>query len=64
LYEQIREESKELFTCITVQILLDTFDIKAIVHYISSGSANDSLYLGDVSIPNYVAFIGSWKWKV
>ncbi|XP_041012093.1 bark storage protein A-like isoform X3 [Juglans microcarpa x Juglans regia] len=48
---------------ITVQILLDTFEIKAIVHYGTSGSANDSLNLGDVSIPNYVAFTGSWKWK-
>ncbi|KAG7980710.1 hypothetical protein I3843_05G197000 [Carya illinoinensis] len=48
---------------ITVQILLDTFDIQAVVHYGTSGSANDSLNLGDVSIPNYVAFTGSWKWK-
>lgn len=48
---------------ITVQILLDTFDIERIVHYGTSGSANSSLYLGDVSVPSYVAFTGSWKWK-
>jgi purine-nucleoside phosphorylase len=47
-----------------VQILLDTFDIERIVHYGTSGSANSSLYLGDVSVPSYVAFTGSWKWKV
>ncbi|KAI8032381.1 Bark storage protein A [Camellia lanceoleosa] len=48
---------------ITVQILLDVFDIKGIVHYGIAGSANDSLSLGDVSIPKYVAFTGSWNWK-
>ncbi|CAL5367940.1 unnamed protein product [Camellia sinensis] len=48
---------------ITVQILLDVFDIKGIVHYGIAGSANDSMSLGDVSIPKYVAFTGSWNWK-
>lgn len=48
---------------ITVQILVDVFDIKGIVHYGIAGSTNDSLSIGDVSVPNYVAFTGSWKWK-
>ncbi|CAL5323515.1 unnamed protein product [Camellia sinensis] len=48
---------------ITVQILLDVFDVKGIVHYGIAGSANDSMSLGDVSIPKYVAFTGSWNWK-
>ncbi|KAL7003813.1 hypothetical protein U1Q18_004958 [Sarracenia purpurea var. burkii] len=48
---------------ITVQLLLDCFDIKGIVHYGTAGSANESLSLGDVSVPKYVAFTGSWKWK-
>lgn len=48
---------------ITVQILVDVFDIKGIVHYGIAGSTNDSLSLGDVSVPNFVAFTGSWKWK-
>lgn len=48
---------------ITVQILVDTFNIKGIVHYGIAGSTNDSLSIGDVSVPNYVAFTGSWKWK-
>ncbi|KAL2556533.1 Phosphorylase superfamily protein [Forsythia ovata] len=48
---------------ITVQILLDVFDIKGIVHYGIAGSANDALYTGDVSVPLHIAFTGSWKWK-
>ncbi|XP_030934660.1 bark storage protein A-like [Quercus lobata] len=47
----------------TVQILLDTFDIIGIVHYGIAGSSNDSVYIGDVSVPNYVAYTGSWTWK-
>lgn len=47
-----------------MQILVDSFDIEGIVHYGIAGSANDSLSLGDVSVPSYVAFTGSWKWKV
>ncbi|KAI3926517.1 hypothetical protein MKW92_042339 [Papaver armeniacum] len=48
---------------ITVQILLDVFDIRGIVHYRTAGSANSSLSFGDVSIPEYVAFTGAWTWK-
>nr|XP_023900853.1 bark storage protein A-like [Quercus suber] len=48
---------------ITVQILLDTFDIIGIVHYGIAGSSNDSLYIGDISVPNYVAYTGSWTLK-
>ncbi|KAJ6845968.1 bark storage protein A-like [Iris pallida] len=48
---------------ITVQILLDTFDVRGIVHYGIAGSANDSLSFGDVSVPEFVAFTGSWKWQ-
>ncbi|KAE8077479.1 hypothetical protein FH972_016039 [Carpinus fangiana] len=48
---------------IAVQTLIDTFDIQGIVHYGIAGSTNDSLNIGDVSVPNYVAFTGSWKWK-
>ncbi|KAL2540363.1 Phosphorylase superfamily protein [Abeliophyllum distichum] len=48
---------------ITVQILLDVFDIKGIVHYGIAGSANDDLSTGDVNVPLHIAFTGSWKWK-
>lgn len=47
-----------------MQILLDAFDIKGIVHYGIAGSANDSLLIGDVSVPEYVAFTSSWEWTV
>lgn len=48
---------------LTVQALLDAFDIQGIVHYGTAGSTNDSLSFGDVSVMNYVAFTSSWKWK-
>ncbi|XVF06886.1 hypothetical protein REPUB_Repub06bG0089800 [Reevesia pubescens] len=48
---------------LTVQALLDVFDIQGIVHYGTAGSTNDSLSFGDVSVMNYVAFTNSWKWK-
>ncbi|KAJ3672604.1 hypothetical protein LUZ60_007325 [Juncus effusus] len=47
---------------ITVQILLDHFNIYGIVHYGTAGSANNSMSFGDVSIPKYIAFTGSWTW--
>ncbi|OMO88882.1 hypothetical protein CCACVL1_08144 [Corchorus capsularis] len=48
---------------LTVQALLDNFDVQGIVHYGTAGSTNDSLSFGDVSVMNYVAFTSSWKWK-
>lgn len=48
---------------ITVQLLIDTFDVVGIVHYGIAGSTNDSLLIGDVSVPKYVAQTSSWKWK-
>lgn len=48
---------------ITVQILLDAFDIRGVVHYGTAGSSNNSLSFGDVSVMKYVAFMSSWKWK-
>ncbi|GMH09113.1 hypothetical protein Nepgr_010953 [Nepenthes gracilis] len=48
---------------VTVQILLDLFDVVGVVHYGIAGSTNDSLLVGDVSVPNYVAFTSSWNWK-
>ncbi|XP_058086543.1 bark storage protein A-like isoform X2 [Magnolia sinica] len=47
---------------ITVQILIDVFDVRGIVHYGTAGSANDSMSFGDVSVPKFVAFTGSWNW--
>ncbi|XP_068635107.1 bark storage protein A-like [Aristolochia californica] len=47
---------------VTVQILIDVFDLRGIVHYGTAGSSNDSLSFGDVSVPKYIAFTGSWAW--
>ncbi|WOL05474.1 bark storage protein A-like isoform X1 [Canna indica] len=47
---------------ITVQTLLDVFDVRGIVHYGTAGSANDSMSFGDVSVPKFTAFTGSWTW--
>ncbi|PKU73023.1 Bark storage protein A [Dendrobium catenatum] len=49
---------------VTVQILSDIFSVRGIVHYGTTGSANDSMSFGDVSIPKYVAFTGSWTWTI
>lgn len=47
-----------------MQILLDLFDVCGIVHYGIAGSANDSLSFGDVSVPKFIAYTGSWTWMV
>lgn len=48
----------------TVQVLLDVFNVWGIVHYGTAGSSNNSLSFGDVSVPKFVAFTGSWTWMV
>ncbi|GAB4858170.1 hypothetical protein Ancab_009567 [Ancistrocladus abbreviatus] len=47
---------------LTVQLLVDVFDVVGVVHYGIAGSTNDSLLVGDVSVPNFVAFTSSWNW--
>lgn len=46
----------------TMQILYDTFDIVGVVHYGIAGAVNASLNVGDVVIPDYVAYSNSWHW--
>ncbi|XP_038972742.1 bark storage protein A-like [Phoenix dactylifera] len=58
----VKSGQRRVLTRITVQILLDVFDIRGVVHFGIAGSANDSLSFGDVSIPKFVAFTGSWTW--
>ena len=41
-----------------MEILVDSFDIEGIVHYGIDASVNDSLSLGDVSVPSYVSLEG------
>ncbi|CAM6123545.1 unnamed protein product [Calypogeia fissa] len=48
---------------ISTQQLLDFFDISGVLHYGIAGSASDSLNIGDVSIPKYLAHTGLWNWQ-
>lgn len=46
------------------QQMLDLFDITGIVHFGIAGNANDSLSIGDVTIPRQLAQTGLWDWLV
>jgi purine-nucleoside phosphorylase len=46
------------------QQMLDLFDIQGIVHFGIAGNVNDSLSIGDVSIPKQFAHTGIWDWQV
>ncbi|KAK9665816.1 hypothetical protein RND81_14G138500 [Saponaria officinalis] len=47
---------------LTVQTLVQVFDIKGIVHYGIAGATNSSMTVGDVGVPDSFAFTSSWKW--
>ncbi|XP_022745087.1 bark storage protein A-like isoform X2 [Durio zibethinus] len=42
--------------------MLDLFDVKGIIHFGIAGNANNSMSIGDVSIPSQVAHTGIWDW--
>lgn len=44
------------------QQMLDLFDILGIVHFGIAGNANNSLSVGDVTIPQQFAHTGIWDW--
>lgn len=46
------------------QQMLDLFDIAGIVHFGISGNANNSMSIGDVTIPQQFAHTGIWDWMV
>ncbi|XP_059433973.1 bark storage protein A-like [Corylus avellana] len=48
---------------VATQQMLDLFDIKGIVHFGIAGNLNDSLSIGDVSIPKQIAHTGIWGWQ-
>ncbi|XP_071724927.1 bark storage protein A-like [Rutidosis leptorrhynchoides] len=48
---------------LTMQILIDTFDLYGIIHYGIAGSSNNSLTFGSVSVVKYAAFTASWHWQ-
>ena len=46
------------------QQMVDFFDIKGIVHFGIAGNVNDSLSIGDVTVPKQIGHTGIWDWKV
>lgn len=44
------------------QQMLDLFDIMGIVHFGIAGNANNSMSIGDVTIPKQFAHTGIWDW--
>lgn len=48
----------------TTQQMVDRFDIVGIVHFGIAGNANDSMSIGDVTIPQQFAHTGIWDWLV
>ena len=46
------------------QQMVDFFDIKGIVHFGIAGNVNDSLSIGDVTVPKQIAHTGIWDWQV
>ncbi|XVF82949.1 hypothetical protein PTKIN_Ptkin16aG0093000 [Pterospermum kingtungense] len=44
------------------QQMLDLFDIKGIIHFGIAGNINNSMSIGDVTIPKQVADTGIWDW--
>lgn len=44
------------------QQMLDLFDIRGIVHFGIAGNANNSMSIGDVTIPKQFAHTGIWDW--
>ena len=49
---------------IAVEILVQAFDVRGVVHYGIAGGTDTSLNVGDVGVANYSAFTSSWKWTV
>ena len=49
---------------LTTQLLLSFFKIEGVVHYGIAGSANPSLNIGDVAIPQYWGHTALWSWQV
>ncbi|KDP36640.1 hypothetical protein JCGZ_08893 [Jatropha curcas] len=47
----------------TVQILVDKFNVRGIVHFGGAASINESVLIGDVSVPDKVAYTAAWSWR-
>ncbi|KAK6228340.1 hypothetical protein SCA6_000680 [Theobroma cacao] len=44
------------------QQMLDLFDVEGIIHFGIAGNVNNSMSIGDVTIPSQVAHTGIWDW--
>ncbi|KFK30973.1 hypothetical protein AALP_AA6G051900 [Arabis alpina] len=44
------------------QQMIDVFDVKGIVHFGIAGNINNSMSIGDVSIPKQIMNAGLWDW--
>lgn len=45
-------------------MMSDLFNIVGVVHFGIAGNANNSLSIGDVTVPKYVGHTGIWEWLV
>ncbi|KDP36630.1 hypothetical protein JCGZ_08883 [Jatropha curcas] len=43
--------------------LLDIFNVRGIVNYGDAASIYGSVFIGDVSVPNQVAYTAAWSWR-
>ncbi|CAN8230704.1 unnamed protein product [Cochlearia groenlandica] len=46
------------------QQMIDVFDVKGIVHFGIAGNTNNSMSIGDVTIPNQIINAALWDWLV
>ena len=46
------------------QQIIDVFSVKGIVHFGIAGNINNSMSIGDVSIPKQITNAGLWDWLV
>lgn len=46
------------------QQMIDMFSVKGIVHFGIAGNINNSMSIGDVSIPKQITHTGLWEWLV
>ncbi|XP_010520777.1 PREDICTED: bark storage protein A-like isoform X2 [Tarenaya hassleriana] len=44
------------------QQMIDAFRVKGIVHFGIAGNLNNSMSIGDVTIPKQIASVGLWDW--
>ncbi|KAG8480586.1 hypothetical protein CXB51_024514 [Gossypium anomalum] len=56
------EEDAFFASVAATQQMVDLFDIKGIIHFGIAGNTNNSMSIGDVTIPNQIAHTGLWEW--